>query len=121
MPRVSDLTEATVLDTDDELYAVVDGDSRRVTLETLTDYTSDVIDAPIKPTATVGPGNFVPITPATGAAAVLPAGGQWAYKVYRFTSGGVIAASAAGVAAGGTTIAAGVATQTYDGFAWRFE
>lgn len=79
------------------------------------------IDAPAIPTASTGPGNFVTISPATGADAVLPSGGTWAYKVYRFTGTGALSGSACGVAAGGTTIAAGVASQTYDGFAWRYE
>lgn len=78
------------------------------------------IDAPAIPTASTGPGNFVPINPAVGAAAVLPAGGQWAYMIYRFNSG-VVASSATGVAAGGTTIGGATGGQNWSGFAWRFE
>lgn len=116
MPKISALTEATALDADDEIYAVVDGDSRRVTMDTLTGY----IDAPAKPTSASGEGNFTAINPAVGADAVLPAGGEWAYALYRFNSG-VVASSSFGVAAGGTTIGAGTSGQNWSGFAWRVE
>jgi hypothetical protein len=78
------------------------------------------IDAPALPTSSAGAGNFVSINPAVDAAAVLPAGGNWAYAIYRFNSG-VVASSAFGVAAGGTTIGGAASGQNWSGFAWRVE
>jgi hypothetical protein len=72
-----------------------------------------------QPISGAGVGQWASIGPAVGAAAVLPAGGTWAYSLYRFSSG-VVASSAVGVAAGGTTIGAATAGQNWSGFAWRF-
>jgi len=103
------LTDQGVTATGSALFAAADEAAGRA-----------AIDAPAIPTASTGPGNFASINPASGAAAVLPSGGQWAYMIYRFSSG-VVASSACGVAAGGTTIGGATGGQNWSGFAWRFE
>ncbi len=76
------------------------------------------IAAPAIPTTSSGPGQVVTISPAIGAAAVLPASGTWLYAITRYNSG-VAANGAFGVDAGGTTVGAATAGQNWSGFAWR--
>jgi hypothetical protein len=78
--------------------------------------------APALPTGTGGvAGNWSAILPGTGAAAVLPAGGTWAYFSFRTTdaTGALDGNHSTGVSAGGTQIGAGLAGRTWVGFAWR--
>jgi hypothetical protein len=84
--------------------------------------TAEAIDAQAGalPTASTGTGQWSSLNSAVGAAAVLSAGGTWAYAIYRFNSG-VVATSAFGVAAGGTTVGAAAAGQNWSGFAWRVQ
>jgi len=72
------------------------------------------------PTASTGAGQWIQILSATGGAAVLPAGGTWAYAIYRFSSGAA-QTFAFSVAAGGTTIGAATSGQVWAGFAWRVQ
>ena len=73
-----------------------------------------------KATTAAGEGQFVNLAPAVGTATVLPAGGTWAYSAIRYTSpGGLVGDTAAGVAAGGTTLFAALAGSVGRGFAWR--
>lgn len=79
------------------------------------------INVPPLPKTSSGVGEFVAINTSSGAAAVLPAGGTWAYcRFPRQVSNGLWAGGAgASVAAGGTTIAAATADVIWCGFAWR--
>jgi hypothetical protein len=83
------------------------------------------IGAAPQPQAAAGVGLFeaVDTSASVGNGYSLPAGGTWAYFMFRVNSstGGVPGGSnmAAGVAAGGTTILAGLASHFIYGFAWR--
>ena len=70
------------------------------------------------PIASAAIGQWLTIAPNAGIAAVLPAGGTWAWVLMRFNSG-AFAAVNTGVSAGGTTIGAAVAGDLWVGFAWR--
>lgn len=76
--------------------------------------------SPIPQTAT-GVGQWVLINTSSGAAAVLPAGGNWVYFISPIVlSTGVVSGNpAASIGAGGTTIAAATPTISWQGFAWR--
>jgi hypothetical protein len=76
---------------------------------------------PITPTSAAGPGNWLSIAPGSGLAAVLPAGGTWAYSIFRIdNSNGTFDGNfASSIAAGGTTIGAALAGRSWVGFAWR--
>ena len=84
-----------------------------------------VIGAAPQPQTATGVGRFeaVDTSASVGNGYSLPAGGTWAYFMFRVNSstGGVPGGSnmAAGVAAGGTTILAGLASHFIYGFAWR--
>jgi hypothetical protein len=113
MPKVSTFPDAsTPLSDADVLYAVQGGNSRKTTVSGL-----KTVLAPL-PKSAAGVGQWVAISAAVSTAAVLPAGGTWAYMIYRFNAG-VVASSAAGVAAGGATIGAATGGQNWNGFAWR--
>jgi hypothetical protein len=75
------------------------------------------------PTASSGVGEWVSVAPGNGVAAVLPAGGTWAWFVLIFNNStspaGTLANSGAGVSAGGTTIGAAITDREYRGIAWR--
>lgn len=72
------------------------------------------------PATGAGLGEWVLISTSSGAAGVLPAGGTWAYFLIRMNSpSGTINNFFASVAAGGSTVSAGVAGTIYIGFAWR--
>jgi hypothetical protein len=71
------------------------------------------------PIAGAGVGNFTGIGPGVGAAAVLPAGGTWAWFIIRISATGTIASWSASVAAGGATIGGAVGGEQYLGFCWR--
>lgn len=80
---------------------------------------ADIAAAPL-PTTSAGVGQFLAINPATGAAAVLPAGGTWLYSILRTdNSTGGVTNGAHGIAAGGTTVGTGTAGQNWSGWAWR--
>lgn len=66
------------------------------------------VDAPAIPTGSAGVGNYGGANIGENVAAVLPAGGMWAYVVLHrsFSTGVFFGISASGVAAGGTTVAA---------------
>ena len=70
------------------------------------------------PTASVANGQWLTISPGAGIAAVLPAGGTWAWVLMRFNSG-AFAAVNTGVSVGGTTIGSAVSGNLWVGFAWR--
>lgn len=57
----------------------------------------------------------------TGGDCVLPSGGTWAWVVTTYTSGSpsTYYQMAAGVSAGGSTVAAAIAGKFNDGFCWR--
>ena len=74
------------------------------------------------PQAAAGVGQIVTINPAQGAAAVLSAGGTWAYSIAQYDVNGAWVGTAtqlAGVAAGGATIGAATATKYWAGWALR--
>lgn len=80
------------------------------------------IGAPATPTATGGvAGHWTSILPGSGNAAVLPAGGTWAYFSFRVTdsTGALDGNYGTGLAAGGTTVGAAVAGRSWVGVAWR--
>lgn len=70
------------------------------------------------PIASAANGQWLTISPDAGVAAVLPAGGTWAWVLMRFNSG-AFAAVNTGVNSGGTTIGGAVAGNLWVGFAWR--
>jgi hypothetical protein len=78
---------------------------------------------PALPTASSGPGQWVHIVTGTGSAAVLPAGGTWAwaYTAWNMSTvpAGVLANTGAGISAGGATIGTAIAHIQWRGFAWR--
>jgi hypothetical protein len=75
--------------------------------------------APLPKTG-VGVGEWVSIGSAVGAALALPAGGTWAYWMLTVSNSGTLTGNApAGVAAGGTTLAAASAGFYHIGFCWR--
>jgi hypothetical protein len=76
---------------------------------------------PITPTASAGPGQWLLIAPGSGLAAVLAAGGTWAYSIFRIdNSNGTLDGNfGSSVAAGGTTVGAALAGRGWVGFAWR--
>lgn len=84
-----------------------------------------VIGAAPQPQTATGVGRFeaVDTSALIGGGYSLPAGGTWAYFMFRVSNstGGVPGGSnmAAGVAAGGTVILAGLASHFIYGFAWR--
>ena len=79
------------------------------------------IGAPPLPQAGAGVGQFRLIATGNGEAAVLPAGGSWAFSIIQFNSSSGIYAfnSAANVAAGGTTVGSAASGFVWVGFAWR--
>lgn len=76
---------------------------------------------PAIPTGTSSvPGQIVLIAPTFGAAYTLPAGGTWLVHFVQFTTGGAFAfATNFTLFAGGTTLAAPLATNAYVGWGWR--
>jgi hypothetical protein len=76
-----------------------------------------------KPTASSGVGQWTHVDPGNSNAAVLPAGGTWAWFVTIYNQStspaGTLANSGAGVSAGGATIGAAITDREYRGFAWR--
>ena len=89
-----------------------------------TDLYSPTNDAPIArvPQQAAGRGQWIRITPngvpVSGDAAVVPAGGTWAYWLLN-TVNNVPMIEFSGIAAGGTTVGTGIATYKYFGFCWR--
>jgi hypothetical protein len=80
------------------------------------------LGAPALPTGTGGvAGNWTSILPGSGAAAVLPSGGTWAYFSFRVTdaTGALDGNHSTSISAGGTQIGAGFAGRSWVGFAWR--
>jgi hypothetical protein len=80
------------------------------------------ISAPPTPTSVSGVGEFVVLNPAQNAAAVLPAGGTWAYfavLILGTGSSNYAGNSIAGVAAGGTTVGSATSSYRWNGFCWR--
>lgn len=75
------------------------------------------VRAPIA-TSVAGVGKFQSLSPAIGAAAVLPAGGTWAYALTLYNTG-VAANFVADVGAGGSTVGAATPGQNWIGFCWR--
>lgn len=76
--------------------------------------------APVTPTASAGAGQWVSLTTGSGAAAVLPAGGTWAFFLLNI----VVATSTynstnTGVAAGGSTAGSANPGTVWVGFCWR--
>jgi hypothetical protein len=75
------------------------------------------------PTASSGVGEWAHVAPGNSNAAVLPAGGTWAWFVTIYNQStspaGTLANSGAGVSAGGATIGAAITDREYRGFAWR--
>jgi hypothetical protein len=78
------------------------------------------LDAPLRPATGTGFG-FQSLLPGDGGAAVLPAGGTWAYWGSRFfnNTGALDGNHAAGVSAGGATVGAGLAGRGWVIFCWR--
>lgn len=75
--------------------------------------------APLPIDAT-GVGQFTGIAPAIGAAGVLPAGGTWIWWFqYISDPGGAIGGGSYGLSAGGSTVAAGIASYYVRGWCWR--
>lgn len=76
-----------------------------------------------KPQSAAGRGQLTSLVSAAGAAAVLPAGGQWAYslKLFSASTGGHGGAKVAGVSAGGSTVGNAFAGSFWSGFVWRIE
>jgi hypothetical protein len=72
------------------------------------------------PISGTGLGNFTGPSGGPGDAFVLPSGGTWAYFAYRRASG-AIATEVAGVAAGGTTVAAGSGSDFWRGLIWQVQ
>ena len=79
------------------------------------------IAAPAAPQSASGVGQWVNLTPADGAAAVLPSGGTWAYGIaaYNVSTGTLAVRHKSDVAAGGTTIGTATGSAVWLGFAWR--
>ena len=81
------------------------------------------ISAPAAPVDAAVPGQWASINPGVGNAAVLPAGGTWAWWFLTMVSPGGTNSLAQpitrGVNAGGTTLQAGVANTYYIGVCWR--
>jgi len=75
------------------------------------------VDAPLPKTAS-GLGQWVQQNFSFGVAAVLPAGGRWAY-FFMLLNSGVVANIAAGEGAGGASVGTAVPGQNWTGFAWR--
>ena len=71
------------------------------------------------PIVGVGVGNFTSITSGVGNAAVLPAGGTWAWFIIRISATGTVASWSASIAAGGATIGGAVGGEQYLGFCYR--
>lgn len=72
------------------------------------------------PSSGSGLGQWLALSPVSGAALVLPAGGTLAYFAIRAnTTTGVIGNIASGVGAGGSTAALGATGESWFGFTWR--
>lgn len=105
-----DTLPASVIRGNSSGSAAVEGDITMPTLRTMLGF----------PVTGAGLGEWVLISTSSGAAGVLPAGGTWAYFLLRMNSpSGTINNFFASVAAGGSTVSAGVAGTIYIGFAWR--
>jgi hypothetical protein len=75
---------------------------------------------PAIPIGSSGVGQFAQLSAGSGVALALASGGTWAYFAVLYDSTTkVIEGSAAGVAAGGSTIASGVVGRAWVGWAWR--
>lgn len=81
------------------------------------DYTRAQLYAAPRPATGTGVGEFRAIAAGDGVALVVPAGGQWAYSYFIFSTSGTVITTAASVVAGGSTIS-GTSDIKY-GFAWR--
>lgn len=68
---------------------------------------------------TTGVGQFVNMVTTVNTNVVLPAGGTWKYAIIAYNASGAITGQAVGVAAGGSTIRAAVATDYVLGWAER--
>lgn len=79
------------------------------------------LQVPPIPTSSTGAGQFVVLNPGVAADLVLPAGGVWAYFYMTFvvSTGVNNFVTAAGTAAGGTTVIGGTTNLAFLGFAWR--
>jgi hypothetical protein len=77
------------------------------------------IGSPPTPNTGAGVGRRETIGAALGSALVLPASGSWDYFAVQFNSTGNITSYASGVAAGGTTVQAALASHGWGGTAWR--
>jgi hypothetical protein len=77
------------------------------------------ISVPPAPTASAGVGQWASLTSSVGAALVLPAGGTWALYAGTYSATGAFGGSTFGVAAGGSSVGAAIAGNTWNGFAWR--
>lgn len=90
--------------------------SAQTDLQAALNLKADTSAVPLLPTNT----NFAPFN-AAQTAAILPAGGTWAYWLHQAnnSTGVLMGASSAGVAAGGTTVKAAASGQYIFGFYWR--
>lgn len=73
------------------------------------------------PITAAGAGQWLLIAPSPGSAAVLPAGGTWAYFIWSVnnSTAGFQGFYSAAIAAGGASVGAAVAGASWIGFAWR--